>query len=54
VSALALQAVNALPVDGVGSIAHNSLLSNIAKCSTCHTTASDDEVVNKNAYFEIF
>ena len=54
VSALALQVVSVLQADGVGSIVHNSPLSNIAKYSTCRTTASEDGVVNKNAYLEIF
>jgi hypothetical protein len=54
VSALALQVVSVLQADGVGSIVHNSPLSNTAKYSTCHTIASDDEVVNKDAYLEIF
>jgi hypothetical protein len=54
VSALALQVVSVLQADGVGSIAHNSPLSSIAKYSTCLTTASEDEVANKNAYLEIF
>jgi hypothetical protein len=49
-----LQVVSVLQADGVGSIVHNSPLSSIAKYSTCHTTASEDEVVNKNAYLEIF
>jgi hypothetical protein len=53
-SVLVLQAVNALPAGGVGNIAHNSPLSSIAKYSTCHTTASEVEVANKNAYLEIF